>query len=758
MKKTVSIGSITMAIILMCAADALGVPAYPYKVTVPTDNGKTVEIFMRGDEHQKYAVTTDGYTLLSDNQGWWYAQKRTDGLVMRSPYKLAAIADESAELRNFKSVCPKGIVPKRNNMAHAHRSAAQESAPQRRMAAKGERRALVILMQYKDMAFKKTKSDFEALFNTLDYHEGGTTGSVRDYYRYASQGQLDYVSDVYGPYTSQYNMRHYGANSGYGGNDAHSVDLCIEAVKSLPEDFDYTPYDNDGDGVLDNVHIIFAGYGEEAGASSDAIWSHEYPHRIQLKNEVGFSLAGYSCSPELRGNHGAGISHIGVVCHELGHALGAMDYYDTNYGTGGEYEGTGKWDIMAGGSWNDDGRTPPNFNPYVRTAVFGWNEQVELQPNQHVVMPRFETDNAEKTPVYRMSTGSDGDYFLLENRQQNYFDKALPGSGLMIFHVHPNIGRFRATNTVNATHPQGLYPVCASGSNPQQKSYGNINTAQCPFPGNKNIRVFSAESSPAAIAWNKSSAKVALTSITQNSTDGSISFATGQDIVVEPDEPDLPVEQNLIYRESFEASISNKMTISSIWGNEIWRVYRKGFGALNDDFFPLSADGKRTLMLYGPKGTATNESEATTRSIEVEPGANYTLSFRICAYAVSADAHTQFKMFVEDEYGEYSIYTQSDTISTWKSIDIPLTFAGSSFKYKLYGCVFSGAVFVDDIRLYKEETPASLVAKQSDYVNEYRLYSSNGLFLGAYHKVPASLPTGLYLVRYGGHTRKVLIK
>ena len=65
-------------------------------------------------------------------------------------------------------------------------------------------------MQYRDLAFKHSQEEFDKLFNTLNYNEGGATGSVRDYYRFASQNQLDYISDIYGPYTSAYPMSYYG--------------------------------------------------------------------------------------------------------------------------------------------------------------------------------------------------------------------------------------------------------------------------------------------------------------------------------------------------------------------------------------------------------------------------------------------------------------------------------------------------------------------------------------------------------------------
>lgn len=711
---------------------------------------------MRGDEYQKYAVTDDGYTLLNDSEGWWYANLANDGGIMKSSYTLMPFEDESFELKQFKASCPKGITPNRLEQPQPNR--AQDNRRANSVSPiVGERHALVVLMQYKDLAFKKSKEDFEALFNTLDYQEGGATGSVRDYYRFASQSQLDYVSDVYGPYTANNNMRYYGGNATSGGGDSNPLELCIEAIKNLPENIDFSLYDNDGDGVVDNVHIIYAGYGEEAGASSDAIWAHEFPHRISLKNEVGYSFSGYSCSPELRGNHGTNITNIGVICHELGHALGAMDYYDTNYGTGGEYDGTGQWDIMASGSWNDNGRTPPNFNPYVRSTVFGWNAQVVLNPNQLINLPRMEVDNPEQSIIYRVETGKSGDYFLMENRQKYNFDAALPGAGLMIYHVHPNIDRYNSTNTINATSPQGFYPVCASYSEPSKKKYGNINSAECPFPGSKNIRAFTPTTSPAAVAWNGSAAKVSISYITLNSSDGSITFTTGNEIFDDPDEPELPVEKNLVYQESFEKSINDRMTINSISGKEIWRAYTKGYFVINADLIPEASDGEKILMLFAGKGSLMNESEAISDYIEVETGANYTISFDIYSEAPSSTIPV-FDLFVEDGYGEYNIYSLNEAATRWKSIELPLTFAGDKFRYKLSGRVYTGGIFIDNIRLYKEQEITSIEKITDSKRQDVELYRLDGTRLGKWGIDDYSLPTGIYILRRGEQSHKIVIK
>ena len=92
----------------------------------------------------------------------------------------------------------------------------------------------------------------------------------------------------------------------------------------------------------------------------------------------------YSCSAELRGNSGSYLTRIGVICHEFGHVLGAPDYYDVDYTTGGSFEGMGDWCIMAGGSWNNNGATPAHHNGFTKVALYDWATATTL-----IVPPMF---------------------------------------------------------------------------------------------------------------------------------------------------------------------------------------------------------------------------------------------------------------------------------------------------------------------------------------------------------------------------------
>ena len=168
-------------IIMLCNASV----AYPGLIDFKQPDGSVVKIKLRGDESLKWAETEDGYTLLYDNVGnLVYAQLDDKGDlvptdivatdIFKRPIYVQRRLQETPK-RLFYSESQRSVVKQLRQARAAQRS---ETGPQR--AATGTKKALVILVDYPDCAFQKSKADFEKLFNQLNYTEGGRQGSVRD--------------------------------------------------------------------------------------------------------------------------------------------------------------------------------------------------------------------------------------------------------------------------------------------------------------------------------------------------------------------------------------------------------------------------------------------------------------------------------------------------------------------------------------------------------------------------------------------------
>ena len=673
------------------------VSAYPGLVRSRCADGTYVNLRLKGDERGKWAVTEDGYTLLRDSLGeWCYATVNPQGETCVSRWRLSAA--RSGELTAFLRGTPKRLqVQKKSNLLKSARNRPVE--PLSPVA--GELKALVILMQFEDLKFEKTQPDFNALFNQANYREDGERGSVIDFYREISNRNVNLSRDDLGPYTASRSMGYYGGND-RSDQDGHPKQLFLEALDFVSSQLNLADYDTDHDGYINNIHIIFAGYGEEAGGPADAIWSHEALFAEPLK--IGdVRITGYSCAPELRGNEGHGISRIGVHCHEMGHSFGAKDFYDTDYETNGEYSGTGQWDLMASGSWNDGGISPAHFNPYVKTG-FGWTNCVTLEGGEEEVVlpPSLESDK-----IYRIETDTENDYFLLENRQKIGFDEALPGEGLVIYHVLPQITQRSADNTINAAFPQTCYPVCAGSDyavpeiNPL--SYGDVNSRRCPFPGGSVSKDFTAWTVPAALSSGGGFAGVGLKNIEQDE-EGNIVFR-----VVEEKSPD---EQTIVFSEGFEGK-ELAWSDEQLQGDSFWEIHKP---SLLTPTMPDAAEGIQYLMMkmerkFMPLAVARVVSPAIKSGGE---GMAF-LSFMYQNQSVFSKQGTLKVLYKQFGQADWQcLATLSDVNNSWKQYRIDLPVTGADFRIAFEGEMEAGLLLIDDVKVYSDAaTSASPVPVKS---------------------------------------------
>ena len=499
------------------------VEAYPYWVDFRQPDGAIVKVKMRGNEFIKWAETEDGHTLLYDSKGFLvYAQKDDDGDIVPSGIRAVSWERSHVEMPEQVKSLPKGLsFSKRqiNTVEQIRRARSADMAPARANAPViGTRKMLMLLVEYQDVKFCHGKEDFDMLMNQINYTENGNTGSVKDFFLENSFGKFELETEVAGIYTLPHERAYYGGNEG-GSTDSKGRQMAVDAVELADADVDFSKFDNDGDGIVDGIHIIYAGPGEEAGGGADCIWAHSSGMFSRKDNVV---INRYSCSPEIRGAGGISMTFIGVICHEIGHVLGCKDFYDTNYSYGGQYQGTGKWDLMGSGSWNANGACPAHFNPYIKIYNYGWATAIDGNAGISVTLTAKSQDG-----FVRIDTGNAGEYFLLEYRSNTGFDKALPGHGLMVYHAYNDLAS-AGSNTINAFHQQQFYPVCANAPrdlpNSEPSSYGTVNSASAPFPGTLRKKELTDFSVPSLKMWANVESGCTLTEIYEDIDNESVSF------------------------------------------------------------------------------------------------------------------------------------------------------------------------------------------------------------------------------------------
>ena len=513
-------------LLFFAATTAMAVPAFPDMVVFrqPCNRETTVSIYLKGDERVHWAETVDGYSLLHGDDGsLMYAMRDENGNMIASNLLATEKEMRSQEVRDFLEKTPKHLRFSKRQIDELLNIWKQvenaKSGPKTMTNVLGEKKFLVILFAFNDKSFTFNKLDFKRLFNQVNYTTHGSTGSVHDYYYDVSGGLFSLSVDVVGPYTGMYNMAHYGnSNNGY-------QDFANEAVEMASADVDFSRYDNDGDGYIDGLHIIFAGVGEEAGGGADCIWSHKW--NIFNAPEYNNTIVDvYSCSPECSGSDGTELTAIGVICHELGHVFGAPDYYDTDYeGSGGQFPGLGSWDIMSGGSWNRGGRTPAHHNPYTKLYIYNWKtcDTIDATAARYIMNP-VETGGE----IHRVNTSTNGDFFLLENRQPIKWDVGVPGHGMLVYHIHPSA---HGASVSNYRHPQQIY-ILAKPYNPTDSmpnssptSYGILGHTDTPYPGASGMRdSLTDNSAPWFRPWSMAKNNTPIYNISENETTQQVFF------------------------------------------------------------------------------------------------------------------------------------------------------------------------------------------------------------------------------------------
>lgn len=453
---------------LLSVASLFAVPAYRGWQTKTQPDGNTIEVQLNGDEFYHFYTNRAGQVVTCDEQGYWT-------IVEQQP--------SSATISARRKASPM-------MQTRPHRVGKINLAP----------RGLFILVNFKDSKYQSsnTQEEMNKMMNADTYTYNGAYGSARKYFIDQSHGAYVPTFDVVGPVTLSKNCSYYGKNDSED-NDMYPGDMVVEACKLADTQFDvdFTQYDNDHDGYVDFVYIIYAGKGEADGGAASTIWPHNwsissaiYFGNCTYKKEDckvdGLYIDNYACSGELNGHDGSR-NGIGTLCHEFGHVLGLPDYYDTKYGSNHDNARTpDDWDIMASGSYNGDGNYPPNYSAHEK-YFFGWNTPTNLGNT-----PAALTLNANGTSGYNsyqlntanilQSATQEGVNYYIENRQQSGWDTYLPGHGLLVWYVNYNADAW-SQNVPNNTAGSPRYTVISATGNKT-----GLGTAKDPFPGTNSVK------------------------------------------------------------------------------------------------------------------------------------------------------------------------------------------------------------------------------------------------------------------------------
>ena len=436
---------VLIAVLCVMVCSVWAVPARRSGIVKTQPDGSQITVYQHGDEHFHWQTNEEGEWIKLDTDGFY----RVTEAMSREQIEARRVASSK---RAAMAAYPLNVAP----------------------------RGLVILVNFADVAFETEKAEMDSMLTGEDYNRNysytyrgrtynvNSKGSARQYFEDVSFGQYNPHFDVVGPVTISKEHSYYGKNNS-AGQDSKPEYMIEEACKLADTEcnVDFSQYDNDRDGYVDFVFVIYAGYGEADGGASTTIW----PHAWNLYKKAGKMCKVddkivdlYACGNELD-NYSKTHTGIGTFCHEFSHVLGLPDLYVTNNAS---HNTLNEWDIMDYGPYNNEGNTPPAYSAYERFFM-GWLQPRLITEPENITLEEINSSNTALMITESDSANLIGNdpnpttFYMLENRQQEGWDEYLPGHGMMLTKIQYNYNRWAQNTVNNSSSKMGVDLVEANG-------------------------------------------------------------------------------------------------------------------------------------------------------------------------------------------------------------------------------------------------------------------------------------------------------
>jgi immune inhibitor A len=535
----------TLLLTLIAATAMWAAPALRGTFTVTQADGTMLTVEQFGDEYYHWMETADGTLVIPTRQGYFVAVIDDKGELTASD-----VLAHEAQLRDSKEqqlvqqqATRRALFHQQGQRAQAERRAMSISASSKYLPHAGSPRILTILAAYQDVDFivNEPKLAFDQYLNgdeIVDFGNNNTLQlcSVRQYFNTCSNGLFTPQFDVVGPVKLPQDMAYYGGTSATGSDDKF-YQLCLDAYQAVKDSVaDWSLYDNDKDGNVELVCIIFAGYGQNQGGENNTIWAKASRPNIAIDNDMRISF--FNCCSELFNpaktatyDYSQYINGTGTFIHEMSHCMGLPDLYQTT----GDYannQGMDSWSIMDYGLYNRNGFAPAPYNAWER-EVMGWSlmEPISAPTQVNLLKPWEDGGTAYKI----VNSSDDNEYIVMENIQKQGLNKYAKGHGLLVYHVAYPSSEINMTDHPNNTvgHPAvAVVPASGliintglAGNNKQYtRAEWTASVASSPFPGDSAVTELTLQQElPNYVFYSGDPLNVELHNITE-SEDGSVSF------------------------------------------------------------------------------------------------------------------------------------------------------------------------------------------------------------------------------------------
>jgi M6 family metalloprotease-like protein len=760
------------AVMLMYAQPAFAVPVFGVQVQVvidensdPTLPGNVTTVFVWGDESYRLMQDQNGNAVIRDDGTQnllqkgklCWAQRLASGVLQSTgtlfdPNNLAAVpAITVTTAKNLNldlaSVFASFPVPTIPNIDVQIRKvpSAQVSGPHR---------GLCILVQFPEKSAAPLTTanvdnfcNYDSSKQASRYSEFSNNGSVYDFFYEVSNQKLQFTNTVpTSIFTTATARSTYDTSSQKYG----APKLIMDALKGIGSVIDMTGVEVDANGTIKYLSVMYAG--DMPADNGYPLW----PHRWAVKGSgsgldnsfVAKDGKTYFADNYQLTNLGTQLS-IGTFCHECGHMVcGFSDYYDTSYNS----QGLGNWDLMAGGSWNNNAKNPAPPQPYLRYRA-GWLAPRDATSNVTSVACNF-TD-----AVKFANPNAASEYFIIAGIRKtggaaslHYAD--MPGEGLAIFHIDEAVSGNKAGS---GTHYEAAL-IQADGKGELEKkegSGGNRGNAGDLFAA-PSTTSFSGSTTPAATWWDASVSTLSISSIGSSGGDtitlqfGSGGGGTPPQIVSGPSaDPASPQAGDTV---TFSVSVTDSGTPSINWD---FGDSTTGSGATVTHTYTAPAAYNVTCTVAGSGGTTTAQMTLTvvdaSKPVTINKG-KFQLNFK--TKKDSMDVTFYDSSFVYGDKNSFWTATNSsrllfyigdtlmDSVQTYRGKGKNLGTVTWNYKFGQIRYVAKNAQLQDVLKTYgatDNNTSGSVTVPLDIEVSGVRF---GGQYTFAYSAVPAKVGKG----------------
>ena len=204
----------------------------------------------------------------------------------------------------------------------------------------GTQKVLVMLLEWSDQVSKTkpTVDQYDEMWNGQGISDNIPSGSIANWTRSNSYGKFSVEATVIDWFPTD-NTESYYANGQrgipYESNTINIVNAFIPLLNNLEsQGFDFSPFDQNMDSVIDVVVFLHSGYSAEL-ENTDCNTGATASDRIQsfassalgssvdwISTSTGYRLGSYVVASGFQGLCGATVAKIGTITHEFMHTYG----------------------------------------------------------------------------------------------------------------------------------------------------------------------------------------------------------------------------------------------------------------------------------------------------------------------------------------------------------------------------------------------------------------------------------------------------